>query len=44
MKTVKELLRYLEGAVQVEGDRVVVLDEAALPDKMDEVVEDGPTL
>ena len=30
MKTVKELLHYLAGVVQVEGDRVVVLDEVSL--------------
>ncbi|MCB9418813.1 MAG: class II fructose-bisphosphate aldolase [Ardenticatenaceae bacterium] len=38
MKTVKELLNYLEGVVEVEGDCVGVVNEAALPDKMDKVV------
>jgi fructose/tagatose bisphosphate aldolase len=34
----KELLHHLSGVVQVNGDQVTVTDEAALPDKVDDLV------
>lgn len=37
--SVDELLRYLDGVVSVEKNDVVVLDEAALPEKIDGLIQ-----
>ena len=36
--TVKELIAHLQGAVQVDGDSVTITDEAALRERVDDLV------
>ena len=38
VKSVDELVNHLDGVVQVDGDRVTVLNESRLPEKIDKVV------